>query len=114
MFESVNLVELAKVVKSVITPEVVSEGKMWTLNDQQRHKIRLAMFGPGRPNGGIADGSPEEQRELLSEFTSRVAGPIIEALPPHTAAWAMLMLYEEFVDAVFVQAVMEADVGGGD
>ena len=51
---------------------------------------------------------------LLSQFTKKVAGPIIEALPPHTASWAVLMLYEEFVDAVFIGTVWEPDVGGGD
>ena len=114
MFESANLEELAKIVQIVITPEVVSEAEMWKLNDQLRHKIRLAMFGPGRPNGGIAAVSAPEQRELMSQFSKMVAGPIIEALPPHTAAWAVLMLYEEFVDAVFVHPDGEAEVGGGD
>jgi hypothetical protein len=114
MFESVNLEELAKVVQSVITPEVVSEGKTWKLNDNLRHRIRLAIFGSGRPTSGLADASAPEQKEMLSQFTNRIAGPIIESLPPHTAALAALMLYEEFVDMVFIQPVLEADVGGGD
>ena len=114
MFESVNVLELAKVVQGVITPEVVSEGKIWRLNDNLRHKIRLAMFGPGRPNGGSADVSVPEQQELLSQFSKMVAGPIIELLPPDTAAWAVVMLYEEFVNEVFVHPLCEADVGGGD
>ena len=114
MFESANLEELAKIVQSVITPEVVSEAKMWKLTDHQRHKIRLAMFGPGSPNVGVAEVSGPDQKVLLSQFTKKVAGPIIEALPPHTAAWAVLMLYEEFVDAVFIGTVWEPDVGGGD
>jgi hypothetical protein len=113
MFESANLKELAKVVQGVITPEVVSEGKMWKLNNNQRHKVRLAMFGPGKPSGGSADLSLWEQKEVLSQFTKKVAGPIIESLPPYTAAWAVLMLYEEFVDAVLIQPLCEADVGGG-
>ena len=113
MFESVNLKELAKVVQSVITPEVVSEGGTWRLNERLRHKIHFAMFGPGRPNGGIFDMSTLEQRELLSQFTEMVAGPIIESLPPDTGAWAAVMLYEEFVDAVFIQPLCEADAGGG-
>jgi hypothetical protein len=114
MFESANLVELAKLAESVITPEVVSEGKMWQLNDNLRHKIRLAMFGPGKPSCGSADLSVAERKELLSQFTKMVAGPIIESLPIYTAAWAVLMLYEEFVDAVLIQPLWEADLGGGD
>jgi hypothetical protein len=114
MFEQANLQELAKVVQGVITPEVVTDGKMWKLNDQVRHKIHLAMLGPGWRNGRIADASAPEQRELLSQFSKVVAGPIIELLPAHTAAFAVLMLYEEFVNAVFINPVWEADVGGGD
>jgi hypothetical protein len=114
MFESANLLELTKIVKSLITPEVVAKANMPKLNGPLRHKIRLAMFGPGRPNGGVADFSVAEQREMLSEFTKKVAGPIIEALPANAAAFAVLMLYEEFVDAVFIRPVWEADVGGGD
>ena len=112
MFESANLEELAKVVQGVITPEVVSEARMWELNDHLRHKIRLAMFGPGSPNRGNADISVAEQKELLSQFSKMVAGPIIESLPPYTAAWAVLMLYEEFVDAVFIDPAWEPDLGG--
>src|SRR5260370_23392596 len=112
MFESANMEELAKVVHSVITPEVVADGKMWKLNEQLRHKIRLAMFGPGRPNGGNAVVAVADQKELMSQFTTRIAGPIIESLPPHTSAWAVLMLYEEFVNAVFLHPVWDADVGG--
>ena len=114
MFESANLQELVKAVQVAITPEVIGEGKMWKLNDQLRHKIRLAMFGPGRPGSGFADVSVAEQRERLSQFTKMVAGPIIESLPPDTAAWAVVLLYEEFVDAVFVHPVRDADLGGGD
>ena len=114
MFKSVNSEELAKIVQTVITPDLVAEGKMWKLNDHLRHKIRMAMFGPGWPNGRIADASVLEQREMLSQFTKMVAAPIISALPKHTAAFAVLMLYEEFVNAVFIQPVWEADVGGGD
>jgi hypothetical protein len=114
MFESVNVRELAKIVQSVITTEAVSEGKIWRMNDHLRHKIRLAMFGPGRPNGGSVEVSMRDQRELLSQFSKMIAGPIIEALPADTAARAVVMLYEEFVDAVFVRPLCEADVGGGD
>ena len=71
------------------------------------------MFGPGNTNGGLAAIAVLDQKEMLSQFTKRVAGPIIQSLPPHTAAWAVLMLYEEFVDAVFIHPV-EADVGGRD
>src|SRR6267154_1033256 len=99
MFESANLEELARVVQRVITPEVVSDGKPWELNDQLRREIRLAMFGRGRPSGGNVAVSLAEQKELLGQFTKMVAGPIIGSLSPHTAAWAVLMLYEEFVDA---------------
>ena len=38
MFEPANLEELAKVVHSFITPEVVSEAKRSKLNDHLRHK----------------------------------------------------------------------------
>ena len=114
MLESTNLKELAKVVQSVITPETVAETKMWKINDSLRHKLRLAMFGPGRPNGGMTDVSVTEQRELLSQFTQMVAGPIMEWLPPNIAAYGVLLLYEEFVNAVFIHPTCEADVGGGD
>jgi hypothetical protein len=85
---------------------------MWKMNGDLRRKIRRAMFGPGSPYGGPDDISAMEQSDLLSQFSKKVAGPIIETLPPHTAAWAVLMLYEEFVDAVFVHPAW--DVGGGD
>lgn len=114
MFDSVNRQELARLVQSVITTEVVSDGKLWKLDEPLRRKIRNAMFGPGRPRPGAAEVSPTDQREMLSQFNQRVAGPMIEALPPHTAAWAVLMLYEEFVDAVFVLPYCGADIGGGD
>ena len=112
MFKFANLEELAKVVQRVITPEVVSGGTIRKLNDDQRRKIRLAMFAPGSFHGRIASASVPEQRELLSQFTNMVAGPISELLPPSTAAFAVLVLYEEFVNAVFIQPVWEADVGG--
>ena len=114
MFETANLEELAKLLQSVITPQVVADGKMWKLNDQTRHKIRLAMFGRGRPNNSMANVSAAEQSEMLDQFTAKVAGPMIERLPPHTAAWGVLMLYEEFVNAVFVHPFWESEVGGGD
>jgi hypothetical protein len=69
------------------------------------------MFGPGWPNGRIADSTVPEQRDVVSQFTKMVAGPIIDLLPTYTAAFAVLMLYEEFVNAVFIHAVWE-DVGG--
>ena len=34
MFESANLEELANIVQSVITPEIVSGATMWKLNDR--------------------------------------------------------------------------------
>ena len=114
MFESANLEELAKLLQSVITPQVVGDGKMWKLTDPTRHKIRLAMFGRGRPSNSLNADSPAKQSELLSQFTAKVAGPMIERLPPHTAAWGVLMLYEEFVNVVFVNPFWESEVGGGD
>lgn len=110
MFEATNLDSLAELVQSVITPDVVAQGKMSKLNDQQRHKIHLALFGPEKPSA--TDASIAEQKEMVSQFTTRIAGPIIEALPTDIAAFAVLMLYEEFVNAVFIQPVVEADVGG--
>ena len=62
-------------------------------------------------DNGLTDTSAEDQSDLLSAFSKRVAGPLIELLPPHTAAFAVLMLYEEFVQAVFIQPALEADVG---
>ena len=112
MFESANLVELAKIAQSVITPEVVAGSKVWKLNEQSRHNIRVAMFGRGNPDLGMADASVQEQNALLTDFTRVVAGPLIELLPPHSAAFAVLMLYEEFVKAVFIQPVLEAEIGG--
>ena len=111
MFESANLAELAKIAQSVITPAVLAGSKAWKLSAQQRLTVRVAMFGHGRPDSGLTDASAEDQSDLLSAFTKRVAGPIIEQLPPHTAAFAVLMLYEEFVKAVFIQPALEADVG---
>jgi hypothetical protein len=113
MFESANLQELGSLTRSVITPQVVEEGKTWNLDDQLRRKIRLAMFGSRRPRADHSAVSVPEQRELLREFTKRVVEPIVASFPPHTAAWAVLMLYQEFVDAVFIQPLWESDVGGG-
>jgi hypothetical protein len=114
MFDHANPESLVKVVRSVITPEVVSEGKYWELNDRQRHDIHLAMFGPGAPSVTNAQTSPHEKKELQRQFTETVARPLMRALPPHTAAWGVLMLYHEFVDAVYVRPIWEADIGGGD
>ena len=111
MFESANLAELAKIAQRVITPAVLAGSKACKLSEQDRHDIRVAMFGHERPDNGLTDTSAEDQSDLLSAFSKRVAGPLIELLPPHTAAFAVLMLYEEFVQAVFIQPALEADVG---
>ncbi len=114
MFEQVNVEELEKIVRGVITPEVVTEGNLWHLNDGLRGRIRRAMFGPGRPTGGIANLSATEQRAVTNMFTKKVASPLIDSLPAHTSAWAVLMLYDEFVNAVFIQPEWDGDIGGGD
>ncbi len=112
MFALANVVELARIAQSVISQDVVSGSKVWRLNEQSRYDLRLAMFGRAKPDCDMIDVSPQDQSDLLSEFTETVAGPIIELLPPHTAALAALMLYEEFVKAVFIQPLTEEEVGG--
>ena len=72
MFETAKLQELGRLTRSVITPQVVEEGKSWNLDDHQRRKIRLAMFGSRRPHRELAVVSVPEQRELLREFTTMV------------------------------------------
>jgi hypothetical protein len=114
MFDHANPESLVKVVRSVITSDVVSEGKYWELDDRQRQDIHLAMFGPGTPSVGNPHASLPEQKEAQREFTEKVARPVLRALPPHTGAWGVLLLYHEFVDAVYIRPVWEADIGGGD
>src|SRR4051812_10065910 len=112
MFVSANLVELAKLAQSVITQDVISGSKVWKLNEHTRHALRTAMFGRAKPSYDVTDASAQEQGKLLGEFTGTVAGPMIELLPPDTAAFAVLMLYEEFVKAVFIQPLLEEELGG--
>jgi len=114
MFDHANPESLVKVVRSVITPEVVLDGKHWELSDRQRNDVRVAMFGPGAPSVTNAQTSSAEHKELQRQFSETVARPLMRALPAHTAAWGVLMLYHEFVDAVYVRHVWEADFGGGD
>jgi hypothetical protein len=112
MFASVNLAELAALARSVITQDVISGSKVWKLDAHARRAIRVAMFGRAKPACDVAGASAQEQSEVLSEFTSTVAGPLITRLPPDTAALAVLMLYEEFVKAVFIQPLSEDELGG--
>jgi len=113
MFESANPKELTKVVQSVITPEVVSDGKAWELSGKQRDRVRLAMFGPGRPTGG-GTVSRAEHKEILKQFKDKIAGPMLGSSPSHKARCGVLMVYEVFVDEVFIRPVWEPDLGGGD
>lgn len=114
MFNTANLDELRRITQGVITQEAVEEGKTWKLDDHQRRQIRRAMFGPGKPNSGNGHRSVREQREMLNQFTKMVVDPIIESLPQDIAACAVLVLYEEFVDAVFIQPSWEEEGGAGD
>lgn len=114
MFESANLPELARLAQSVITAKVVSGSKSWHLNDDIRQKIRAALFGRHKPDSAVAVIPPHEQKELLDQFSQCVAAPVIQLLPAETAAFAVLVLYEEFVNTVFIDPVMESDVGTGD
>ena len=109
MFELANLGELEKLTMSIITPQVVHEGQVCCLDDPMRRKIRHAMFGARGPKSGR---SVLEQRELLGQFTKEIVEPILESLPPQAAPTAVLILYQEFVDAVFIQPIWEGDVGG--
>jgi hypothetical protein len=105
---------LRRIVGGIITQDAVDQGRTWKLTNHQRQKIRHAIFGAGM--AGSADGelSPTDRKELFSEFTKKVVDPLIETLPKEIAAWAVLMVYEEFVDAVFIQPFWEKDIGGGD
>lgn len=112
MFEHVNHQDLEKVTMSVITPQVVEEGRPWTITPDVRRRIRHAMFGARGTGGGLADAPVAEQRELLSQFTKMVVEPIVASLPATVSPWAVLILYQEFVDAVFIQPLWDGDVGG--
>ena len=112
MFESVNLVALANIAQSVVTPEVAAGAKAWRVDDHQRHRLHHALFNRGKPGPDVEGASSEEQSTLLSQFTTCVAGPLIELLPPTVAPFAVLMLYEEFVKAVFIQSVLQVETGG--
>jgi hypothetical protein len=114
MFESTNLPELAKLAQGIIATQGTSRSKPWNLTDDVHRRIHAAMFGRGVPDRHIADASAQEQKGLLNLFTQNVAGPIIELLPSDIAAFAVLLLYEEFVNGVFIDPMMEADIGGGD
>ena len=109
MFESANLKELESLTMGLLTPQVVHEGQMWNLDDPTRRKIRHAMFGSRGPNRGR---TVLEQRELLNQFTKMIVEPIMDSFPPAAAPTAVLILYQEFVDAVFIQPIWEGDVGG--
>ncbi len=112
MFAAANLKELAHVAQTVITPEVVSGGDVWHVDEPTRHAIRVALFGRARPDLRTAETAAQDQNAVLRAFTATVAGPLIARLPADVGAFAMLMLYEEFVKAVFIQAVLEAEIGG--
>ena len=114
MFESANLQELTKVTLSILTPQVIEQGKSWRIDGDQRRKIRQAMFGTRAARSAPAGDSVPEQREALNQFTTRVVEPIIAALPAAASPLAVLILYQEFVDAVFIQPLWDADVGGAD
>lgn len=109
MFDSANLKELEAITLGLITPQVVEDGNIGNLDDPTRRKIRHAMFGARGPNRGR---SVLEQRELLNQFTKMIVEPILESFPPAAAPTAVLILYQEFVDAVFIQPIWEGDVGG--
>src|SRR5687767_12863385 len=111
MFETVNLAALADIAQSVISSEVAAGTKPWRVDDRQRQRLYHALFNRGKPDPHVADATPEEQTALLGQFTTHVAGPLIELLPPTTAAFAVLMLYEEFVRAVFIQPMLRAETG---
>jgi hypothetical protein len=112
MFESVNLAALANIAQSVITPEVATGTKAWRVDSHQRHRLYHALFPRGKPGPDVEGASPEDQNALLSQFTACVASPLIEFLPPAIAPFAVLMLYEEFVKAVFIQSVLQVETGG--
>jgi hypothetical protein len=114
MFATVNLNEIRKIAHAVITEDTVARGRPWKLDNQQRKRIRVAMFGASRPKGKYGALSPIEQKELTGEFTKSVINPLLESLPQDVAAWAALVLYEEFVDAVFIQPLQEDEAGQGD
>ena len=112
MFAAANLPELARIARAVITPDVVAGAQVWKVDDKTRHDIRVALFGRAKPVFKTSDPTTRDQNTLLSDFTATVAGPLIAQLPADVGAFAMLMLYEEFVKAVFIQSVLEAEVGG--
>jgi hypothetical protein len=112
MFEFTNLEELKRLTLSILTPQVIEKGKSWTLESEMQRKIRHALFGARGATIGLASASIPEQREVLSQFTNEVVEPIIASLPAAASPLAVLILYQEFVDAVFIQPLWEADVGG--
>jgi len=81
MFESTNLPELAHLAQSVITANVISGSRGWRLTDDVRRKIRVSMFGRHKPDSAVAGIPPHEQKELLEQFASCVAAPVIQLLP---------------------------------
>ena len=50
----------------------------------------------------------------IANTAEKIAEPMTRAFPPHKAGCGVLMVYEVFVDEVFINPVWEPDLGGGD